>query len=79
MQQSQIAFEKLHDAYRLMKTIREFEERMRSEYQQGKLPGFIHIYRNQEAVAVAACLDMTNEGLHCEYASGAWPLYCERL
>ena len=31
--------EKLADAYRLMKTIREFEERMRSEYQQGKLPG----------------------------------------
>ena len=41
--------------------IREFEERMRSEYQQGKLPGVIHIYRNQEAVAVAACLDLTNE------------------
>ena len=57
----QIAVEKLADAYRLMKTIREFEERMRSEYQQGKLPGFIHIYRNQEAIAVAACLDMTNE------------------
>ena len=56
-----ISPEKLADAYRLMKTIREFEERMRSEYQQGKLPGFIHIYRNQEAVAVAACLDMTNE------------------
>ena len=51
----------LEKAYRLMKTIREFEERMRSEYQQGKLPGFIHIYRNQEAIAVAACLDMTDE------------------
>ena len=47
-------------AYRLMKSIREFEERMRSEYQQGKLPGFIHIYRNQEAIAVGACLDMSN-------------------
>ena len=47
-------------AYRLMKSIREFEERMRSEYQQGKLPGFIHIYRNQEAIAVGACLDMNN-------------------
>jgi len=42
-----------------MKTIREFEERIRSEYQQGKLPGFIHMYRNQEAIAVGACLDMT--------------------
>ena len=47
-------------AYRLMKSIREFEERMRSEYQQGKLPGFIHIYRNQEAIAVGACFDMNN-------------------
>ena len=53
--------EKLAEAYRLMKTIREFEERMRSEYQQGKLPGFIHIYRNQEAIAVAACLDMNDD------------------
>jgi len=53
--------ETLAKAYRLMKSIREFEERMRSEYQQGKFPGFIHIYRNQEAIAVAACLDM-NDG-----------------
>ena len=52
--------EELVKAYRLMKSIREFEERMRSEYQQGKLPGFIHIYRNQEAIAVGACLDMDN-------------------
>ena len=61
MSEIKITNDKLADAYRLMKTIREFEERMRSEYQQGKLPGFIHIYRNQEAIAVAACLDMTNE------------------
>lgn len=54
------AKEELVKAYRLMKSIREFEERMRSEYQQGKLPGFIHIYRNQEAIAVGACLDMTD-------------------
>lgn len=53
--------DELVNAYRLMKSIREFEERMRSEYQQGKLPGFIHIYRNQEAIAVGACLDM-NDG-----------------
>ena len=53
--------DELTRAYRLMKTIREFEERIRSEYQQGKLPGFIHMYRNQEAIAVGACLDMTND------------------
>ena len=55
------SLDELTRAYRLMKTIREFEERIRSEYQQGKLPGFIHMYRNQEAIAVGACLDMTND------------------
>jgi pyruvate dehydrogenase E1 component alpha subunit len=53
--------ETIAKAYRLMKSIREFEERMRSEYQQGKLPGFIHIYRNQEAIAVGACIDMRDD------------------
>ncbi|MFT4825714.1 MAG: TPP-dependent pyruvate/acetoin dehydrogenase alpha subunit [Halioglobus sp.] len=41
-----------------MKLIREFEERIRAEYQQGKLPGFIHMYRNQEAIAVGACMHL---------------------
>jgi pyruvate dehydrogenase E1 component alpha subunit len=44
-----------------MKLIREFEERIREEYQQGKLPGFIHMYRNQEAIAVGACMHLGNE------------------
>jgi TPP-dependent pyruvate/acetoin dehydrogenase alpha subunit len=48
----------LYEAYRTMKLIREFEERIRAEYQQGKLPGFIHMYRNQEAIAVGACMHL---------------------
>jgi TPP-dependent pyruvate/acetoin dehydrogenase alpha subunit len=51
----------LYEAYRSMKLIREFEERIRAEYQQGKLPGFIHMYRNQEAIAVGACMHLGNE------------------
>jgi TPP-dependent pyruvate/acetoin dehydrogenase alpha subunit len=51
----------LYQAYRTMKLIREFEERIRAEYQQGKLPGFIHMYRNQEAIAVGACMHLGNE------------------
>ena len=51
----------LYEAYRLMKLIREFEERIRAEYQLGKLPGFIHMYRNQEAIAVGACLHLGDE------------------
>ena len=50
--------EQLYNAYRTMKLIREFEDRIRAEYQQGKLPGFIHLYRHQEAIAVAACMHL---------------------
>lgn len=53
--------ETLYEAYRSMKLIREFEERIREEYQQGKLPGFIHMYRNQEAIAVGACMHLGND------------------
>ena len=51
----------LYQAYRSMKLIREFEERIRAEYQRGKLPGFIHMYRNQEAIAVGACMHLGDE------------------
>jgi TPP-dependent pyruvate/acetoin dehydrogenase alpha subunit len=51
----------LYEAYHSMKLIREFEIRMRNEYQLGKLPGFIHIYRNQEAIAVGACMHLGDE------------------
>ncbi len=53
--------ETLYRAYRSMKLIREFEERIRAEYQQGKLPGFIHVYRGQEAIAVGACMHLGDE------------------
>jgi acetoin:2,6-dichlorophenolindophenol oxidoreductase subunit alpha len=42
-------------AYRQMKTIREFEERLHIEIQTGEIPGFTHLYSGQEAVAVGVC------------------------
>ena len=50
--------DKLLEAYRRMKSIREFEERMRRENQAGAVPGFIHLYCGQEAIAVGACLHL---------------------
>jgi pyruvate dehydrogenase E1 component alpha subunit len=47
--------ERLLDAYRRMKTIREFEERLHVEIQTGSIPGFTHLYSGQEAVAVGVC------------------------
>ena len=45
----------LERAYRQMKTIREFEERLHVEIATGEIPGFTHLYAGQEAVAVGVC------------------------
>jgi pyruvate dehydrogenase E1 component alpha subunit len=47
--------ERLERAYRQMKTIREFEERLHVEIATGEIPGFTHLYSGQEAVAVGIC------------------------
>jgi acetoin:2,6-dichlorophenolindophenol oxidoreductase subunit alpha len=45
--------------YKKMLTIRRFEERAASEYAAGAIPGFIHSYIGQEAVAVGVCKNLT--------------------
>ena len=43
--------EQLLEAYRVMRTIREFEERLHREFAKGEIPGFVHLYAGEEAVA----------------------------
>jgi acetoin:2,6-dichlorophenolindophenol oxidoreductase subunit alpha len=52
--------EKLELAYRQMKTIREFEERLHVEIATGEIPGFTHLYSGQEAVAVGVCQHLSD-------------------
>ena len=47
-------------AYRQMRTIRDFEERLHVEIQTGEIPGFTHLYAGQEAVAVGVCAPLTD-------------------
>jgi len=47
--------DQLISAYRRMKTIREFEERLHQEIATGEIAGFTHLYAGQEAVAVGVC------------------------
>ena len=47
--------DQLRRAYRQMKTIREFEERLHLEITTGDIAGFTHLYCGQEAVAVGVC------------------------
>ena len=37
----------------MMKTIREFEERVHVEFATGDLPGFVHLYAGEEAAGLA--------------------------
>ncbi len=39
-------------AYRTMRTIREFEERLHVDFSRGDIPGFVHLYAGEEATAV---------------------------
>lgn len=48
-------------AYRQMKVIREFEERLHAEIMTGEIAGFTHLYSGQEAVAVGVCELLTDE------------------
>ncbi len=47
--------EQAHDVYRGMRTIRVFEETLDRLVKAGRLPGFLHLYAGQEAVAVGVC------------------------
>ncbi len=51
----QLSREELLQAYRRMKVIREFEERLHVEIATGQIAGFTHLYCGQEAVAVGVC------------------------
>ncbi|MCZ8133287.1 MAG: thiamine pyrophosphate-dependent dehydrogenase E1 component subunit alpha [Steroidobacteraceae bacterium] len=42
-------------AYRRMALIRAFEERLHVENTTGDVPGFVHLYAGQEAIAVGVC------------------------
>jgi pyruvate dehydrogenase E1 component alpha subunit len=47
--------EQLLDAYRTMRTIRDFEERLHTEFATGEIPGFVHLYAGEEAIAAGIC------------------------
>jgi pyruvate dehydrogenase E1 component alpha subunit len=43
--------DQLLEWYRTMRTIREFEDRLHTEFATGEIPGFVHLYAGEEAVA----------------------------
>lgn len=55
MAPAEIGTDRLTDAYRVMRSIREFEERLHAECAAGDVPGPVHLYAGQEAIAAGVC------------------------
>src|ERR1035437_6479734 len=49
------------DAYRRMVLLRRFELKVQDLYRRGSIPGFIHLYVGEEAVAVGVCLNLQRD------------------
>jgi pyruvate dehydrogenase E1 component alpha subunit len=50
----------LLEAYKRMRTIREFEDRVHDEFAAGNIPGFVHLYAGEEASGVGVCMHLTD-------------------
>ncbi|WP_033400328.1 thiamine pyrophosphate-dependent dehydrogenase E1 component subunit alpha [Actinokineospora enzanensis] len=47
--------------YRTMRTIRVFEERLHAEFAAGGVPGAVHLYAGQEAIAAGVCAALADD------------------
>ena len=70
-----------HGRHRTMRLSRRFEETVHEQFEEGQVPGPLHLSIGQEAVAVGACFDLrqtdailsTHRGHHHCLAKGADP------
>jgi len=46
------------ELYRTMTRLREFEMKIQELYRSGVLPGFVHLYVGEEAVAAGVCAQL---------------------
>jgi pyruvate dehydrogenase E1 component alpha subunit len=50
--------DRLLSAYRTMRTIREFEDRLHVDFSRGDIPGFVHLYAGEEAAGTGIMLHL---------------------
>jgi len=61
MEAATLAKEQLFAMYRMMVTIRRFEETLRDLFFQGQIPGFVHVSIGEEAVPTGVCAALTDQ------------------
>lgn len=57
---AEISRDKLLWIYERMRLIRTFEDKVAELFAQGLLPGFVHLYAGEEAIAVGVCAHLTD-------------------
>jgi TPP-dependent pyruvate/acetoin dehydrogenase alpha subunit len=57
---TELTKDKLLWIYERMRLIREFENRAADLFAQGKVPGFVHLYAGEEAIAIGVCAHLTD-------------------
>jgi pyruvate dehydrogenase E1 component alpha subunit len=57
----EIGKDELLRAYRTMRTIRQFEDRLHLEFATGDIPGFVHLYAGEEAIAAGVCAHLGDD------------------
>jgi pyruvate dehydrogenase E1 component alpha subunit len=62
--------ETLCEAYRRMRTIRVFEEKLEELSLAGKIPGFLHLYAGEEATAAGVCMHLNDDDFLCSTHRG---------
>src|SRR5438034_570209 len=61
MAAAEIGKDTLLKMYRTMQTIRQFEERLRDLFKEGKVPGFVHVSIGEEATPTGVCATLTDK------------------
>ncbi len=64
---------------RKMLEIRKFEDKVHELFAQGVLPGFVHLYAGEEAVAVGVCAHLTDSDSITSTHRGHGHCICKRL
>ena len=57
----ELTHDRLLDTYRTMRTIRSFEQTLNELSQAGRVPGFLHLYAGEEAIAAGVCALLSDE------------------
>lgn len=61
LKQKHLSKEKAHWIFQTMCEIRHFEDKVHEIFQTGALPGFVHLYAGEEAVAAGVCAHLTEQ------------------